>query len=192
MGVITDFFLASGSDVARVLVGWQLPTFPGAYSTKPEGLDTGGSEHSALHGTSAWSLPPKPNPLADPAPHIDTLPNVPCKGMLPDKLALLFASLAEVDAEQALDLILLGYLTGPPESEVTVQRLPLALTSALANAKSDDLVRAAKVLEQDDNDGWGSTFRGAAAELTMTLQRLQGLAQRGIRPNLDLFVWTCT
>lgn len=192
MGVITDFFLASGSDVARVLVGWQMPTFPSAYSTRPEAIVTVTSARDVLHGNSGWPQPPTPNPLADPVPHIDTLPNVPCKGMLPDKLALLLASLTEVDTGQALDLILQGYLTGPPESEVTVQRLPLELTTALANARSSDLLRAAKAIEQDDNDGWGITFRGAAAELTRTLRCVQGLALQGMRTSADLFVWTCT
>lgn len=192
MGVITDFFLASAADVTRVLSGWQLPPQPVRESLLSRDGRGGNTSLALAYDELNWQQPPQPNPYADPTPHIDTLPNVQCKGMLPDKLALLFASLTGVDTDQALDLILLGFLTGPPECEVTVQRLPSALTNALANADSNDLLRAARALEDDDIDRWGPTFRGTAKELSKILLRIQSLAQQGISSQSDMFVWTCT
>lgn len=191
MGVITDFFLASHSDVIRVLRGWQLPSL--ASQTAP----VGSVSNRINQGLLAVAVPPLPgpptvDPHADPAPPIDSLPNVQCNGMLPEKLALLFASLADVDPDRALDLILLEYLTGPPESEVTVQRLPAAFVNALANARAGDLERAAKVLEDDDVDLWGDALLGTAKELSKVLLRIQELARQGLSMQADLFVWTCT
>jgi hypothetical protein len=192
MGVITDFFLASSSDVARVLSGWQLPPQPVREppALKPARLPNG--VDIPLRSEPHWVQPPKPNPDANPAPKIDSLPNVQCKGMLPDKLALLFATLTEIPAERALDLIVHGYLTGPPEPEVTVQRLPAALTTALASANGSDLLRAAQAIEEDDIDRWGGDFRGTSSELTNVLSRVQSLAKHGLSTNADLFIWTCT
>ncbi|HMA92114.1 MAG TPA: hypothetical protein VKP30_05475 [Polyangiaceae bacterium] len=175
MGVITDFFLASRSDVTRVLRGWRLPPLTNQESARVPPLALGSAD-----------------PQANPAPPIDSLPNVQCNGMLPERLALVFASLAEVDPDRALDLILLEYLTGPPESEVTVQRLPAAFVNALANARERDLERAAKVLEDDDVDRWGDALLGTANELSKILMRIQNLARQGLSTQADLFVWTCT
>jgi hypothetical protein len=191
MGVITDFFLASTTDVARVLSGWQLP--PSSRLT-PSDLCCSKLANGAglpLAAALEWAPPPNPDPLANPTPQIDSLPNVQCTDMLPDKLALLFSSLTAVPEERALDLIMDGYLTGPPDTEITVQQLPEALTSALANAQTTDLVRAAKTLEEDDLERWG-TFRGTAQNLLDMLHRVQSLAKRGISSNADLFLWTCT
>lgn len=192
MGIVTDFFLASTSDLARFLNGWQLPPpmlqNPGSY--RKERLAA--SAHSKQAPLLAWSQPPKPNPDANPSPQIGSLPNVQCKGLLPDKLALLYASLAEIPTEHALDLIMLGFLTGPPEAEVTVQQLPPALTNALAIALDVDLIRAAQIIEDDDIDRWGNSFRGTAKELTRVLSRVQTLAQKGLTSDADLFIWTCT
>lgn len=192
MGVITDFFLASTTDVARVLTGWQLPLEGNPEVSHARLTRFANSTHIPLRPEAIWSHPPQPNPSANPAPQIDTLPNVQCKGMLPDKLAILFATLTEIPTERALDLILRGFLTGPPETEVTVQRLPSSLTSALANAAHDDLLRAAKVLEEDDIDRWGNAFLGSAKELVDTLNRVQALAKKGVSSEVDLFIWTCT
>jgi hypothetical protein len=192
MGVMTDFFLASTTDVNRVLTGWQLPPLQSRDATEPRTLGLPSSAQVPLIAGSGWHQPPKPNPNANPAPQIDSLPNVQCRDMLPDKLALLFASLTEIPADHAMDLILRGYLTGPPETEVTVQRLPVALTNALATADDADLERAAKTLEEDDIDRWGNSFRGSARELIGMLQRVQTLAKRGLSSNADLFIWTCT
>jgi hypothetical protein len=148
--------------------------------------------HIPRRSETTWLQPPKPNPDANPAPKIDTLPNVQCRDMLPDKLALLFAALTEIPPERALDLIVNGYLTGPPEPEVTVQRLPMAMTSALATANDSDLARAARALEDDDLGRWGSGVCGTAHELTAMLGRVQTLAKHGLTINADLFVWTCT
>jgi hypothetical protein len=190
MGVMTDFFLASTSDVARVLNGWQLPQRAAAGDTHP--YDFGLTRAGATKDNLLWAQPPRPNPHADPSPKIASLPNVQCKGMLPDKLALLFTSLTEVPAERALDLILNGFLTGPPETEVTVQLLPKALTKAIAQAESADLVRAAKAIEEDEIDQWGSAYRVTASDLANVLHRVQSLAQRGVDSDADLFIWTCT
>jgi hypothetical protein len=184
MGVMTDFFLASATDVATVLQGWQLPPQPTGDATN--------RLHAGFPSKSHWQRPPSPNPNANTVPQITSLPNVQCRDMLPDKLALLFAALAEVPHDRALDLILLGYLTGPPEAEVTVQKLPVALTRALAAAGDADLVRAAKVLEDDALDCVSATFRAKASELTEILQRVQSLAKHGLTTNADLFLWTCS
>lgn len=192
MGVITDFFLASTADVARVLAGWQLPPQAGQDTSSTIAVHMPTSMHVPIRSATTWQQPPKPNPDANPAPKIDTLPNVQCRGMLPDKLALLFATLTEIPPERALDLIVNGYLTGPPEPEVTVQRLPMAMTSALATANDSDLARAARALEDDDLDRWGSGLSGSAHELATMLGRVQSLAKHGLTINADLFVWTCT
>jgi hypothetical protein len=184
VGVMTDFFLASATDVEKVLNGWQLPSQPAQTAA-----DRMNRQYTPESG---WHQPPKPNPNANPAPQIASLPNVQCRGMLPDKLALLFAALAEVPPDRALELILHGYLTGPPETEVTVQQLPVALTKALAAAADADLVRAAKVLEEDDIESCCVVFRGKLSELTDVLQRVQSLAKHGLSTNADLFLWTCT
>jgi len=192
MGVITDFFLATTADVARVLNGWQLPPHPERCPPNSQNDQLSNVEPVVFSNRTHWAHSPKPNPNANPAPKIDSLPNVQCNGMLPDKLALLFATLTEIPPELAQDLISYGYLTGPPEPEVTVQRLPLALTSALANANGADLTRAARTLEDDDVDRWGSGVGGKATELATVLGRIQALAKHGLSIQADLFIWTCT
>jgi hypothetical protein len=192
MGVITDFFLASTTDVARVLTGWYLPPQPNRLSPNAQGPKSTGDAQIPAHVGLVWQQPPRPNPDAIAAPKIDSLPHVQCRGMLPEKLALLFTALTELPADRALDLILLGYLTGPPETEVTVQRLPAAFTNALAVADNTDLARAASILEEDDIDRWGNVCHGTAKEQADVLRRIQSLAKRGLSANADLFVWTCT
>jgi hypothetical protein len=192
MGVITDFFLASTTDVARILTGWHLPAQTNRLSPESQPAKSACDNQTPAHVGFVWQQPPRPNPSAVAAPKIDLLPNVQCRGMLPEKLALLFAALTEIPTDHAMDLILLGYLTGPPETEVTVQRLPTALTNALAVADSADLARAARILEEDDIDRWGNVCHGTAKEQTDVLRRIQSLAKRGLSTNADLFVWTCT
>jgi hypothetical protein len=192
MGVMTDFFLASSTDLARVLTGWQLPQQSNREASNHKQAGPANLARGQASIGFTWQRPPEPNPEAVAAPKIDTLPNVQCRGMLPERLALLFATLAEIPTEQALDLILHGYLTGPPETEVTVQRLPPALMNALAMAAPADLLRAAETLEEDELERWGHDSRETARELAEILRRVQSLAKHGVSIEADLFIWTCT
>lgn len=192
MGVITDFFIAPAKDIANVLSGWKLPEQPALSSPTLGQQDTLSATPCLQVDRLPRTTTSGPDPRADPAPAIDGLPNVQCNCMLPDKVAILFAWLAEISTERALELLLLGYLTGPPESEITVQMLPSALMHALANAQAADLAQAARILEDDDVEHWGYYQRHAGPDLTLLLHEIQTLARQGLSTNSQLFLWTCT
>jgi len=187
MGILTDFFLASISDVSRVLSGWQLPPPPLPQAVVFEIINPFTRQPLQVTTRRDRSNEPEPDPEADPSPDVSSLPNVQCKGLLPDKLAPAFATLADVTADVALDLILCGALTGPPDTEISVLLLPLEFTVALASASEQDLARAAQAFV----DGDATSRPGDASVLAGIFREVRGLAAQGQADGARLFLWIC-
>jgi hypothetical protein len=189
MGVLTDFFVASPSDLDTVLFGWQLPPPPLAEPVDVHGVNPFTKKPFTISSRNNRDEVPLPNPNANPSPNICTLPNVQCKSLLPDRLAVAFSSLSGMVIDDALDLIMCGALIGPPVTEIAIQRLPDAFTAALAKANNDALVRAAQAIEDADVANYGESSRGVVPELTDILSQIRALAARCQSTDLQLFVW---
>jgi hypothetical protein len=185
MGVLTDFFLATPSDVSRVLLGWQLPPPP---LPRPVVVHTVNPfTKQRVQITSRRDLNNLPEPKADaaPSPDISSLPNVQCKGLLPDKLALAFSALTDISQDDAVDLILCGDLIGPPDGEITVLLLPQEFMVAVAAASAQDIARAARAIIDEDE----MSNPEDASALEGILREVQILALRGKAENSRLFIW---
>ena len=115
---------------------------------------------------------PSAVPGADPSPDVSSLPCFQCKGLLPDKLAIIFSQLAHIDFDVALDLILCGDLAGPPDTEIAISRMPTAFVAALASAGHDDLARAAEAVETHEVEELGASAQGIDSDLTAILVEL--------------------
>lgn len=189
MGVITDFFIASREDVFRVLQGWKFPPPLLEAPVVVQGVNPFTKEPIQIKTRLNRDLMPAPDPEADPSPDIGSLPNVRAKGLLPDKLAIVFATLGGLDFDGALELITYGGLIGPPETEVSVEQLPAAFTECLADAHRDDLLRAAQAIEEEEVQNWGDSYRGSAQSFLEVLLELSALASRCRAEKAELFVW---
>ena len=191
MGVLTDFFAASMSDLERVLPGWQLPPPPLPEPIVVHGVNPFTKKPVLIRTRRNRERIPPPDPSADPCPNVSALPNVQCKSLLPDKLAIIFSVMAALDTEVATDLVLCGDLVGPPETEIAVLRLPSAFTSALASATNEKLERAAQAIQNVEAAEFGESAKGSASDLTRILTELRGLANQCMSANAGLFVWIC-
>lgn len=185
MGILSDFFLATSSDLSRVFRGWQLPPLPLPRAVVVQVVNPFTRQPVQITTRRDSARMPEPSPLAAPSPDIRSLPNVQCKGLLPDKLAVVFSTVAQISIEDALDLILCGDLAGPPDTEITVFLLPEAFMSALASASPQDLVRAAAAVIADDE----CSHPDDTAGLTEILSEVQTLAVHGQTNGARLFVW---
>lgn len=184
MGVLTDFFLATDSDVSCVLSGWQLPPPLLPQAVVVETINPFTRQPVQITTRRDPDSVPEPNPEADPSPDVSSLPNVQCKGLLPDKLALAFSALAHVSENDAMDSILCGDLVGPPNTEIVVLRMPEAFTVALASASDQDLMRAARVVMADDE----MSRPEDSDALGEILREVRGLARRGLTEDASLFI----
>jgi len=133
---------------------------------------------------------PSPAPYANPSPDVSSLPCVQCKGLLPDKLAIIFAELAHIALDDAFDLVLCGDLVGPPDTEISVSRLPTELVALLTSAQRDDLARAAQAVEDDEVAESGNSLHGIASGLTDVLLEVQALVRGAPSKDAGLFLWT--
>lgn len=189
MGVLTDFFIASPVDISRVLGGWQLPPPPLPEPRTVQGINPFTKEPVTIKTRQDASKMPEPDEDADPSPSMESLPNVQCKGLLPDKLAIVYSSLTGIDVDDAMSLITRGGLVGPLETEVLVERMPDDFTEALAAATDDDLAEAAEAVEDDEAENFGESARGFADDLADVLGDVRALARRCRSSEADLFVW---
>lgn len=191
MGVLTDFFAATPSDIERVLHGWRLPPPPLAEPVTLQGVNPFTKEPVTIRTRRDASRMPAENPDADPSPRVESLPNVQCKGMLPDKLAIVYSALTGIAVDDAIDFIVCGALVGPPETGVSVERMPADFTAALAAATDDDLAAAAQAIEDDEVENFGESAGAFADDLADILVEVRALAQRCRTTGADLYVWMC-
>lgn len=135
---------------------------------------------------------PTPNESAIAVPDISFLPRLQAKRLGAESVAQLFAKLAQLPLDTAADLILCGYLIGPPTPEVAIQRMPSAFTEAISSASYDSLARAAQLL--DDHTRTTpivSASRGVLDTMVLLVQ-LRAMAAWSRSAGTDLFALTAT
>lgn len=189
MTVLTDFFAANQSQVAEVLRGWQLPPPPLDEAAIVRWTGSSQSEEVTFKSRLDRRRLPTPNPAAIPLPDISTLPHVRANGLASPDMAPLFAALARLRLEEATDLVLCGYLVGPPRPQVTIQRFPSAFTEVLAVADHDRLVRIAEALPEESIAS-GSLAERHVEDLMTILVQLRALARWSRIAGCDLYALT--
>jgi hypothetical protein len=191
MGVLTDFFLASESDLKRVLSGWQLPPPPLDAPITFQAQNPFTKAPVTVRTRCDRERMPSPAHDADPSPDISSLPRVQCKGLLPDKLAIIFARLSNIPFDDAFDLVMCGTLVGPPETEISVSRIPASFVASVASASREALASAAQAVEDEEVAESGDGMRGIASGLTDVLLEVHGLVRSASARDAGLYLWVC-